>query len=65
MAAKPARLVLSVSIPGQPDITITDYFTCFIVQYGEQRSSCPTIMHAIAEYESCVVHALTCAGEEL
>lgn len=58
------RIILKVSIPEQHDVTLyVDRTGRYKVSYGQQVTGFGTMMQAIAEYESCVVHALTCNGE--
>ena len=57
------KVIYRVTIDGQHDVTITRTASgAFIVQYGVMRKLYRDVWRAVAEAESCAIHALTCAG---
>lgn len=59
-----SSIILRVTVPGQCAVVVQKHGKrTFSVTYGLQVKTFPSLMLAIAEYESCVVHALTCNGQ--
>lgn len=60
------KVVLKVVVLGQHDVIVRHHMPndTYTVTYGAEHKRFPSLMQALAEYESCVVHAVTCAGFE-
>lgn len=55
--------VYTVVIPGQHRIRVTQQGEWYTVRYGHSTKNFSNLLLAVAEAESCTVHALTCNGE--